>query len=110
MVLVVLIPIFLKIVFDALKTEQLDTHAARGIFMTAGSMTWFWVLSLVPLAKVTALNLSAKVAAILLKKKRMNTSPTIQSLMMVASAIGCVTPFSSAPVKTLKAPAPLVRG
>ncbi|MDP7101385.1 MAG: hypothetical protein QF503_09575 [Rhodospirillales bacterium] len=78
--------------------------------MTAGGMTWFWALSLVLLSKVTALNLSAKVAAILLKKKRMNTSPAIQSLMMVASAIGCVTPFSSAPVKTLKAPAPLVRG
>ena len=78
--------------------------------MTAGGMTWFWALSLVLLSKVTALNLSVKVAAILLKKKRMNTSPTIQSLMMVASAIGCVTPFSSAPVKTLKAPAPLVRG
>ena len=59
MVLVVLIPIFVIIVFDALKTEQLDTHAARGIFMTAGRMTWFWVLSLVQLAKVTALNLSA---------------------------------------------------
>ena len=27
--------------------------------MTAGGMTWFWVLSLVPLAKVTVLNLSA---------------------------------------------------
>ncbi len=78
--------------------------------MTAGRMTWFWVLSLVQLAKVTALNLSEKVAAILLKKKRMNTSLTIQSLMMVASAIGSITPFSSTPVKTLKAPAPLVRG
>ena len=59
MALVVLIPIFLKIDFDALKTEQHGTHAARGIFMTAGGMPWFWVLSLVPLAKVTALNLSA---------------------------------------------------
>jgi fumarate reductase subunit C len=78
--------------------------------MTAGGMTWFWALSLVLLSKVTALNLSAKVAAILLKKKRMNTSPAIQSLVMVASAIGSVIPFSSAPVKTLKAPAPLVRG
>ena len=78
--------------------------------MTAGGMTWFWALSLVLLSKVTALNLSVKVAAILLKKKRMNTSPAIQSLMMVASAIGSVTPFSSAPVKTLKVPAPLVRG
>ena len=78
--------------------------------MTAGGMTWFWALSLVLLSKVTALNLSVKVAAILLKKKRMNTSPAIQSLMMVRSAIGSVTPFSSAPVKTLKAPAPLVRG
>jgi len=63
--LVVLAPIFMKIGLDALKTERLGTHAVRGIFMTAGGMTWFWALSLVPLAKVTALNLSAVLFTVL---------------------------------------------
>ncbi len=57
--LMVLAPIFFKIGFDALKTKDIGTHVIRGLCMTVGGMSWFWAISLVPLAKVTALNLSA---------------------------------------------------
>jgi drug/metabolite transporter (DMT)-like permease len=63
--LVLLVPIFMNIGFAALKTERPGLHLMRGIFMTAGGMTWFWALSLVPLAKVTALNLSAVLFTVL---------------------------------------------
>jgi drug/metabolite transporter (DMT)-like permease len=63
--LVLLAPIFMSIGFSALKTERLGMHLVRGVFMTAGGMAWFWALSLVPLAKVTALNLSAVLFTVL---------------------------------------------
>ena len=63
--LVLLAPIFLNIGFAALKTERLGMHFMRGVFMTAGGMAWFWAISLVPLAKVTALNLSAVLFTVL---------------------------------------------
>ncbi len=63
--LVLLAPIFINIGFAALKTERLGAHFMRGVFMTAGGMAWFWAISLVPLAKVTALNLSAVLFTVL---------------------------------------------
>ena len=63
--LVLLAPIFFNIGFAALKTERLGMHFMRGVFMTAGGMAWFWAISLVPLAKVTALNLSAVLFTVL---------------------------------------------
>ncbi len=63
--LVLLAPIFINIGFAALYTERLGAHFMSGVFMTAGGMAWFWAISLVPLAKVTALNLSAVLFTVL---------------------------------------------
>ena len=63
--LFLLIPIFINIGFAALKTDRLTGHILRGACMTVGGMAWFWAISLVPLAKVTALNLSAVLFTIL---------------------------------------------
>jgi len=63
--LFLLIPIFINIGFAALRTDRLTGHILRGVCMTAGGMAWFWAISLVPLAKVTALNLSAVLFTIL---------------------------------------------
>jgi drug/metabolite transporter (DMT)-like permease len=60
-----LLPVFMKIGMDELKTERPYTHIARGAFQTVGGMTWFWALSILPLAKVTALNLSTALFAVL---------------------------------------------
>ncbi len=63
--LFLLIPIFINIGFAALRTDRLTGHILRGACMTVGGMAWFWAISLVPLAKVTALNLSAVLFTIL---------------------------------------------
>ena len=60
-----LMPIFINIGFAELKSEKIGLHLARGVTMTVGGMAWFWALSLVPLAKVTALNLSAALFTVL---------------------------------------------
>jgi len=63
--LVLLIPLVVSIGFSSLRTERLGEHLLRGAFMTAGGMAWFWAITLVPLAKVTALNLSAVLFTVL---------------------------------------------
>ncbi|MBL6864642.1 MAG: DMT family transporter [Rhodospirillales bacterium] len=62
---ILLMPIFINIGFGTLKSEKIGLHMARGVTMTVGGMSWFWALSLVPLAKVTALNLSAALFTVL---------------------------------------------
>ena len=62
---ILLIPVFINIGFEELKSDRIGLHLARGLTMTAGGIAWFWALSLVPLAKVTALNLSAALFTVL---------------------------------------------
>ncbi|MDP7667837.1 MAG: DMT family transporter, partial [Rhodospirillales bacterium] len=55
----VLAPVFLRVGFAPLRTRKLHVHAVRGALIAASMMTGFWGLSLVPLAKFTALFFSA---------------------------------------------------
>ena len=57
--LAVLAPVFLRVGFAPLRTRKLHVHAVRGALIAASMMTGFWGLSLVPLAKFTALFFSA---------------------------------------------------
>lgn len=57
--LAVLTPAFLRVGFLPLRTRKLHVHAVRGVLIAASMMTGFWGLSLVPLAKFTALFFSA---------------------------------------------------
>ncbi|MDP6803771.1 MAG: DMT family transporter [Rhodospirillales bacterium] len=57
--LAVLAPILIRLGFAPFRTRKLHVHAVRGALIAASMMTGFWGLSLVPLAKFTALFFSA---------------------------------------------------
>ena len=60
-----LVPVFMKIGLVELKTVRVPFHISRGVVQALGGLTWFWALSILPLAKVTALNLSTALFAVL---------------------------------------------
>ena len=61
----VLLPWFFTVGIWALKTERLGLHITRGMMHTAGGLAWFFALSIAPLAKMTALNLSVALFVVL---------------------------------------------
>lgn len=63
--LALLIPWFMRVGFGTLRTGRPTMFALRGVVMAGSSLAWFMALSLAPLAKLTALNLSASLFAVL---------------------------------------------
>lgn len=63
--IVVLMPWIMRVGIYALKTQRPVMLSARGMIQACGGMSWFWALSLVPLAKATALSLSGALFTVL---------------------------------------------
>ena len=63
--LIILVPWFMRIGFGALKTKRPYLHVTRGACNAASGMAWFLALSMLPLAKATALNMSAGLFAVI---------------------------------------------
>jgi drug/metabolite transporter (DMT)-like permease len=59
---------------SAFRTERFPAHLARGVINSGSMLTWFWALSLLPLAEATALGLTGPLfvtlAAIVMLKER----------------------------------------
>ena len=53
---VALIPFFMRAGFRELRTLRLKTHIGRGIIHATAMITWFWALTIIPLADATALS------------------------------------------------------
>lgn len=56
--ILVIVPWFFRVGFSAFRTQRPGLLAIRGFINGLSGMSWFWALSLVPLAKATALNIS----------------------------------------------------
>ena len=63
--LLLLLPWFMRIGFGALRTRRPYLHVTRGACNAASGMAWFLALSMLPLAKATALNMSAALFAVI---------------------------------------------
>ena len=61
--LIALIPFFMRIGFNELKTKRLKFHLTRGCIHSASMITWFWALTVIPLADATALSFMVPVFA-----------------------------------------------
>ena len=61
--LIALIPFFMRIGFNELKTRRLKMHLGRGCIHAASMITWFWALTVIPLADATALSFMVPVFA-----------------------------------------------
>lgn len=60
---VALIPFFLKVGIYELRTLRLRTHISRGIIHAISMITWFWAITVIPLADATALSFMMPVFA-----------------------------------------------
>ena len=58
-----MIPFFMRIGFSELRTQRLKFHLGRGIIHSASMITWFWALTVIPLADATALSFMVPVFA-----------------------------------------------
>ncbi|MDA0239065.1 MAG: DMT family transporter [Proteobacteria bacterium] len=63
--IIVLMPWIMRVGIYALKTQRPVMVTVRGMVQAWGGMSWFWALSLVPLAKATALSLSSALFTVL---------------------------------------------
>lgn len=60
---VALVPFFLRVGIYELRTFRLKTHISRGIIHAISMLTWFWALTVIPLADATALSFMMPVFA-----------------------------------------------
>lgn len=60
----ILVPWLLRFGFTVMKTNRLGTHVGRGLCQAVSNSLWFWAISLVPLAKVSALSFSQVLFAV----------------------------------------------
>jgi drug/metabolite transporter (DMT)-like permease len=72
--LVALLPFFIRVGFKELKTQRPMYHICRGSMHAAAMMTWFWVITVMPLADATALSfimpIFASIGAIIFMNER----------------------------------------
>lgn len=61
---VILLPWLLRFGIGVMKTRRFTTHLGRGLCQAFSNSLWFWALSLVPLAKVSALSFSQVLFAV----------------------------------------------
>lgn len=61
---VILLPWVLRFGLSVMKTARFTTHLGRGLCQGFSNSLWFWALSLVPLAKVSALSFSQVLFAV----------------------------------------------
>ncbi len=61
--LIALVPFFMRIGFKELRTQRLKFHIGRGCIHAASMLTWFWALTVIPLADATALSFMIPVFA-----------------------------------------------
>jgi len=54
----VFVPWVISTGLTAFRTERFPAHLARGVINSGSMLTWFWALSLLPLAEATALGLT----------------------------------------------------
>jgi drug/metabolite transporter (DMT)-like permease len=61
--LMAVVPFFMRIGFRELRTKRLKFHVGRGCIHAASMITWFWALTVIPLADATALSFMVPVFA-----------------------------------------------
>ena len=61
--IIAMIPFFMRIGFKELRTQRLKLHIGRGCIHSASMITWFWALTVIPLADATALSFMIPVFA-----------------------------------------------
>ncbi len=61
--MIALIPFFMRIGFAELRTQRLKLHIIRGCIHACSMITWFWALTVIPLADATALSFMVPVFA-----------------------------------------------
>jgi drug/metabolite transporter (DMT)-like permease len=61
---VILLPWLLRFGIGVMKTNRFTFHLGRGLCQSVSNSLWFWALSLVPLAKVSALSFSQVLFAV----------------------------------------------
>ena len=63
--LVFMLPFFLKVNLADLRSARFGLHAVRGVMHAIGVMAWFYAMSRIPIAEVTAIGFTAPVFATL---------------------------------------------
>ena len=58
-----LLPFFMRVGFNRLKTKRLRTHIIRGVFHSSSMFAWFYAITIIPLADATALSFVVPVYA-----------------------------------------------
>jgi drug/metabolite transporter (DMT)-like permease len=61
--LVFMLPFFLRVNLADLRTARFGLHAIRGVMHAVGVMAWFYAMSRIPIAEVTAIGFTAPVFA-----------------------------------------------
>ena len=61
---VILLPWLLRFGIGVMKTRRFTAHLGRGLCQSVSNSLWFWALSVVPLAKVSALSFSQVLFAV----------------------------------------------
>jgi drug/metabolite transporter (DMT)-like permease len=61
--LIALIPFFMRIGFKELRTQRIKLHIGRGCIHACSMITWFWALTVIPLADATAMSFMVPVFA-----------------------------------------------
>ena len=94
--LLVFLPIFLRHGTDILKTNNLHLHVARGVVQTVAMLMFFTAISLLPLAKLSALSftspLFASLFAILFLGERVRLRRTFALLIGFAGTLIIIRP------------------
>lgn len=60
-----MLPFFLRLNMADLRSARFGLHAARGVMHAVGVMAWFYAMSRIPIAEVTAIGFTAPVFAVL---------------------------------------------
>ncbi len=94
--LLVFLPIFIRHGASVLKTDRLPLHVARGVIQTGAMLMFFTAVSLLPLAKLSALSftspLFASLFAILLLGERVRLRRTAALLVGFAGTLIIIRP------------------
>lgn len=86
--LLCMVPWALHVGWQELKTDKIGLYCFRALISTGALMTWFWAISLIPLAEITALSFLAPLfatigAAVFLKEK-------VRAPRWIATSIGFI--------------------
>ena len=63
--LVFMLPFFLSVTLADLRSARFGLHATRGVMHALGVMCWFYAMSRIPIAEVTAIGFTAPVFAVI---------------------------------------------